>query len=193
MKEEGNWSEKFGDRRSELVCIGVKLEKEKMMAALKSCLMTDEEMDSESAWQEIILGGTGFKGLNFGRCAFDGKPLWDLEDLMVYLIGKLKGMFTKWEEGDLEPGEMEDDTECVMDERFRNLKLGPDLDQDDESSEDEESSEEDDSSSKEETSSEESSEDEENKNDESDVDYNDFAKKVIEKLEEAKQRELINN
>jgi G3E family GTPase len=46
-----DWDETFGDRRQELVLIGIEMNKEALTAALNSCLLTDEEMRQGSeAW-----------------------------------------------------------------------------------------------------------------------------------------------
>ena len=45
------WDEAHGDRQTELVCIGQKLEHEAAKAALEACLLTDEEMaGGEESW-----------------------------------------------------------------------------------------------------------------------------------------------
>ncbi len=51
MKE---WVSPFGDRRQELVFIGQKLPREKMIEALESCLLDDGEMSlGDEAWKEL--------------------------------------------------------------------------------------------------------------------------------------------
>ena len=42
------WDATFGDRRSELVCIGRELDKEAASALLAECLLTAEEMDANA-------------------------------------------------------------------------------------------------------------------------------------------------
>ncbi|KAL7543872.1 hypothetical protein ACHAXR_013258 [Thalassiosira sp. AJA248-18] len=56
LKDKGKWSEKFGDRRSELVFIGVGLDKEKIRTWLKQALVTEEEtaaMGGMEKWKEL--------------------------------------------------------------------------------------------------------------------------------------------
>ena len=70
FKEKGQWTENFGDRNSEFVCIGIKLDKDKLMEALKAALLTDEEFfKGRESWQEL------------DDPMFDGVKLWDLKDL----------------------------------------------------------------------------------------------------------------
>jgi G3E family GTPase len=48
LKEEpdllGNWDEEFGDRMTELVLIGIDMNREEIEASLDKCLLTDDEM-----------------------------------------------------------------------------------------------------------------------------------------------------
>ena len=70
FKEKGNWTEKFGDRNSQFICIGIKLEKDKLMEALKDALLTDEEFSKgKESWKDL------------DDPMFDGVKLWDLKDL----------------------------------------------------------------------------------------------------------------
>jgi len=41
---QGNWAEPFGDRRQEIVLIGIDLDRPRHEAALSRCLLTDKEM-----------------------------------------------------------------------------------------------------------------------------------------------------
>lgn len=56
LVRDGKWSEKYGDRRSELVFIGVRLNKNRIHEKLTSALLTDEE--------SAKLGITGWRNLN---------------------------------------------------------------------------------------------------------------------------------
>jgi len=48
------WQEPFGDRRQQLVCIGVDFDKNIQRLMLESCLLTDEEMDGGiGAWEAL--------------------------------------------------------------------------------------------------------------------------------------------
>jgi G3E family GTPase len=56
LKEDGLWTEKYGDRRSQLVFIGVGLDKAKMKTWLTQALITEEEsaaMGGMSAWKKL--------------------------------------------------------------------------------------------------------------------------------------------
>uniref|UniRef100_A0A0G4GHQ4 CobW C-terminal domain-containing protein n=1 Tax=Chromera velia CCMP2878 TaxID=1169474 RepID=A0A0G4GHQ4_9ALVE len=51
---EGQWHEKNGDRESEVVFIGVGLDKDKILSELEGALLTDEEMEGgEDLWREM--------------------------------------------------------------------------------------------------------------------------------------------
>eukprot|EP00501_MAST-03F_sp_TOSAG23-6_P000159 GSMAST32.ASY1.ANO1.162.1 assembled CDS len=64
LKLAGKWSEKWGDRQSELVLIGVDLDKEKIRKLLRSALLTEEEskaLGGVSGWKNLkdpIFGST---------------------------------------------------------------------------------------------------------------------------------------
>ena len=49
----GKWNKKFGDRHSELVCIGISLDEERIKKALEEALLSDEEMKNVSSWREM--------------------------------------------------------------------------------------------------------------------------------------------
>ena len=67
-KEKGQWTEEFGDRNSEFVCIGIKMDKDKLMEALQAALLTDDE---------LLKGKESWKDLD----DVSGEQLWDLKDL----------------------------------------------------------------------------------------------------------------
>jgi G3E family GTPase len=43
---DGNWDEPWGDRRQEIVIIGVNMDQDELRAGFDRCLLTDEEMDA---------------------------------------------------------------------------------------------------------------------------------------------------
>lgn len=49
-----NWQEPFGDRRQEIVMIGVDLDQNAIVHDLNQCLLTDEEMQVDSAYWELL-------------------------------------------------------------------------------------------------------------------------------------------
>ncbi len=49
----GKWNKKFGDRHSELVCIGISLDNDGIKKALEEALLTDEEMKNDSLWRDM--------------------------------------------------------------------------------------------------------------------------------------------
>lgn len=53
-KTDGEWSDKFGDRHSEVVFIGVNLDKDLLRKSLEDALMNDAEMEAgQEAWAKI--------------------------------------------------------------------------------------------------------------------------------------------
>ena len=76
LKEGGKWNTHFGDRRTEIVFIGIKLNESKIRQALNDSLLTDEELnvdkhDMKKVWADDLEDSF-----------FGGMPLWDLEDIM---------------------------------------------------------------------------------------------------------------
>ena len=68
------WTDRFGDRGSELVLIGIRLDKKLILKELHNALLTDAELnapDRRKAWASDL---TDY--------FFDGMPLWDLEDIL---------------------------------------------------------------------------------------------------------------
>ncbi len=49
----GKWNDKFGDRHSELVVIGISLDEKGIRKAFADALLTDEEMKDVSSWREM--------------------------------------------------------------------------------------------------------------------------------------------
>lgn len=57
-----NWDSKFGDRKQELVFIGVSMDKEKMIKELDKCLLTEEEISlGENSWKNFTDKFPNFK------------------------------------------------------------------------------------------------------------------------------------
>jgi G3E family GTPase len=49
-----HWDNRFGDRRQELVIIGIEMPKDQLVTALDACLLTSDEMQmGEAAWCEL--------------------------------------------------------------------------------------------------------------------------------------------
>lgn len=76
LVESGGWTDRFGDRRSELVLIGIKLDKKKLMEELNNALLTDQELnvaekDRKKVW-----------ATDMEDSFFNGMPLWDLKDVL---------------------------------------------------------------------------------------------------------------
>ena len=76
LKEGGKWNTQFGDRRTEIVFIGIKLNESKIRQALNDCLLTGEELnvdkhDRKKVWADDLEDSF-----------FGDMPLWDLEDIM---------------------------------------------------------------------------------------------------------------
>lgn len=77
LKSE-NWTERYGDRRSELVFIGIKLDKSRIMKELGAALLTDEEFnvvdekERKKRWADDLMPDE----------FFDGMPLWELGDVL---------------------------------------------------------------------------------------------------------------
>jgi hypothetical protein len=76
LRASKRWTDRFRDRGSELVFIGIKLDKKLMLKELHNALLTDAELNvpedaRKKAWASDITD-------HF----FDGMPLWELEDIM---------------------------------------------------------------------------------------------------------------
>ena len=75
LKANNDWTDRFGDRRSELVFIGIKLNQKLLLMELNNALLTDAELnvaeeDRKKVWSQMK------------DPFFDGAPLWDLEDVL---------------------------------------------------------------------------------------------------------------
>jgi hypothetical protein len=46
-----NWDQKFGDRKNEIVIIGIDMDKDVIKASLKRCLLTEEELTQN--WNQM--------------------------------------------------------------------------------------------------------------------------------------------
>ena len=54
LKNVGLWNPRYGDRSTELVLIGIHLDKEKVRAALETCLLTQEEYQKgPKSWKKL--------------------------------------------------------------------------------------------------------------------------------------------
>jgi len=86
MGQEGppakRWTEAFGDRHSELICIGVHLDKEAIVKALQAALLTDEELggglEKWILYPDPFFGGMCAK--NFCELEFDDEDEGDEGD-----------------------------------------------------------------------------------------------------------------
>lgn len=64
-----NWEEPFGDRRQEIVLIGIEMDKEKIIKSLNSCLLNDSEMQmGADAWKKFS----------------DPFPVWSIDELETH-------------------------------------------------------------------------------------------------------------
>ena len=75
-RKMATWSDEFGDRSSEIVFIGIKLEKDKLIEKLNDALLTDKEFKvgkdmRRKVWAEDV-----------NDPFFDGRSLWDLKDVL---------------------------------------------------------------------------------------------------------------
>lgn len=46
-RDPGRWNERWGDRETQLVCIGIELDEEALIDSLERCLLTDDEMGDD--------------------------------------------------------------------------------------------------------------------------------------------------
>jgi len=75
-RKMATWSKEFGDRSSEIVFIGIKLEKSKLIEKLNGALLTDKEFEVDKDERRNVWAG----GVN--DPFFDGRSLWDLKDVL---------------------------------------------------------------------------------------------------------------
>ena len=76
MKVEKKWNARFGDRRSELVFIGIKLNEKIMRKELNNALLTDKELNVAESEKKKVWADS------LEDSFFDGLSLWALEDIM---------------------------------------------------------------------------------------------------------------
>ena len=74
--------EAVGDRRQEIVFIGIDLRKDALEAALDACLLTTREWMKQQAWQRRALGGADEPDPLADADPFDAWPDFDREDAM---------------------------------------------------------------------------------------------------------------
>ena len=76
LKTSDQWTDRFGDRRSEVVFIGIKLDKERLTEELENALLTDAEFNVSEKDRKKVWAS------DMKDTFFDGMPLWDLEDIL---------------------------------------------------------------------------------------------------------------
>ena len=77
----GGWSERFGDRSSEVVFIGINLRREGLEGELRGALLTDEELNVPAEERRRVWCD------DLDDPFFGGQGLWDLEDVMGDEVG----------------------------------------------------------------------------------------------------------
>eukprot|EP01063_Lacrimia_lanifica_P031535 TRINITY_DN5222_c0_g1_i1.p1 TRINITY_DN5222_c0_g1~~TRINITY_DN5222_c0_g1_i1.p1 ORF type:complete len:576 (+),score=286.97 TRINITY_DN5222_c0_g1_i1:57-1784(+) len=103
-KNRGAWHEEFGDRESELVCIGVRINHEAATKSLQSALLTDEELAAGPyKWAE--LQDPFFEG----NCA---ATLMDVD--MEELLGADAAALLGEEDEEVEEGEEDEEFQCPI-------------------------------------------------------------------------------
>eukprot|EP00804_Cyclotella_cryptica_P006264 CCRYP_010104-RA/>CCRYP_010104-RA protein AED:0.34 eAED:0.34 QI:186/0.66/0.75/1/1/1/4/268/514 len=75
LKASSQWTERFGDRRSELVFIGIKLDSKRLMKELEGALLNDEEFNVDEKNRKRVWSS------ELTDPFFDGTSLWDLGDV----------------------------------------------------------------------------------------------------------------
>jgi len=67
-----DWLEPWGDRRQEIVFIGISLDQDEVTRRLEQCLLTDEEMIDQGAWEQLP---DPYDGLTFENVAPQAVPV----------------------------------------------------------------------------------------------------------------------
>lgn len=75
LKDSSQWTDRFGDRRSEIVFIGIKLDQKRLTKELEDALLTDAEFNVDEKNRKNVWSSGMIDPF------FDGTSLWGLDDV----------------------------------------------------------------------------------------------------------------